>query len=124
MFSCAGRSRATRILPLLLAALLLLAGSPAGVFAQAVTGTLLGTVTDSTGAVVTGAKVTVTNQNTGLTRTLKSDSIGEYTVPSIPTGIYTVLVEMDGFKSTALSNIEVGVDQRVQDRRRRSKSAR
>ncbi len=113
MFSCARRSRATGTLPLLLAALLLLAGSPAGVFAQAVTGTLLGTVTDSTGAVVTSAKVTVTNQNTGLTRTLKSDSIGEYTAPSIPTGTYTVLVEMDGFKSTALSNIEVGVDQRV-----------
>ena len=113
MLSCAGSPRGSRLLPLLLAGLILMAASPSAVFAQAVTGTLLGTVTDSTGAVVAGAKVTVTNQNTGLTRTVKSDAIGEYTVPSMPTGTYTVLVEMDGFKATALSNVELGVDQRA-----------
>src|SRR6202008_2020423 len=86
---------------------------PSAVFAQAVTGTLLGTVTDSTGAVVSGAKVTVTHQDTGFTRTVVSDAIGEYTVPSIPTGTYTVLVEMDGFKAAALSNVDLGVDQRA-----------
>jgi hypothetical protein len=90
-----------------------MAATPSFLFAQAVTGTLLGTVSDSTGAVIAGAKVTVTNQNTGFTRTVKTDGIGEYTVPSIPTGIYTVLAEMDGFKATALSQVEVGVDQRA-----------
>ncbi len=103
MLSCAGSSRGSRLLPLLLAGLILWRLRHLPRFAQAVTGTLLGTVTDSTGAVVAGAKVTVTNQNTGFTRTVKTDAIGEYTVPSIPTGIYTVLAEMDGFKATALS---------------------
>ena len=103
MLSCAGSSRGSRLLPLLLAGLILMAATPSALFAQAVTGTLLGTVTDSTGAVIAGAKVTVTNQNTGFTRTVKTDAIGEYTAPSIPTGTYTVLAEMDGFKTTALS---------------------
>ena len=80
MLSCAGSSRGRQCLPLLLAGLILMAAAPSAVFAQAVTGTLLGTVTDSTGAVVTGAKVTVTNQNTGFTREVKTDAIGEYTM--------------------------------------------
>jgi carboxypeptidase family protein len=82
-------------------------------FAQAVTGTILGTVTDSTGAVVASAKVTIINEGTGLTRTVTADANGEYTVPALPTGHYTVTSEMTGFKTVALSNIEVGVDQRV-----------
>jgi hypothetical protein len=113
MFSRAGSSRALRGASLLVVGLFLMALVPSAAGAQAVTGTLLGTVTDSTGAVVTGAKVTVTNQNTGFTRSVTTDAAGEYTTPSIPTGVYTVLVEMDGFKATALSQIAVGVDQRV-----------
>lgn len=113
MLSCAGSSTWARLRPCLLADLILVAAAPTAAFAQAVTGTLLGTVSDSTGAVVTGAKVTITNQNTGFTRTAKTDAIGEYTAPSIPTGVYTVMAEMDGFKATALSQIQVGVDQRV-----------
>src|SRR4029453_10911048 len=49
-------------------------------------GTVLGTVTDSTGAVVSGAKVTVTNEGTGLAVTIKTDANGEYTAPQPPTG--------------------------------------
>ena len=74
MLSCAGSSRGSRLLPLLLAGLILMAATPSVLFAQAVTGTLLGTVSDSTGAVIAGAKVTVTNQNTGFTRTVKTDA--------------------------------------------------
>ena len=81
--------------------------------AQSVSGTILGTVTDSTGAVVAGAKVTIINEGTGLTRTVVADANGEYTAPSLPTGHYTVTAEMTGFKTVALSNVEVGVDQRV-----------
>ena len=55
----------------------------------------------------------MTNEDTGFTRTVTTDSAGEYTVPQVPTGNYTVLAELDGFKATALSNIDVGVDQRV-----------
>ena len=86
---------------------------PAPAAAQAVTGTIIGTVADSTGAVVAGAKVTITNTGTGLTRTVTSDSAGEYTAPSLPTGTYLVTGEMAGFKTAALSGIELGVSQRV-----------
>ncbi len=81
--------------------------------AQSVSGTILGTVTDSTGAVVAGAKVTIVNEGTGLTRTVIADANGEYTAPALPTGHYTITSEMTGFKTVALSNVEVGVDQRV-----------
>jgi hypothetical protein len=81
--------------------------------AQAVTGTILGTVADTTGAVLPGVSVTVKHTETGLTRTLTTDSNGEYTAASIPTGTYTVTGEISGFKSVSLSNVQVGVDQRV-----------
>ena len=81
--------------------------------AQSVSGTILGTVTDSSGSIIPGAKVTIVNEGTGLTRTVQSDANGEYTAPSLPTGHYTVITEMTGFKTTTLSNIELGVDQRA-----------
>ena len=92
---------------------LLLLGAVRPAAAQSVTGTILGTVTDASGAVVAGAKVTILNEGTALTRTVVSDANGEYTAPSLPTGRYTVLSEISGFKALSLSNIEVGVDQRV-----------
>jgi Carboxypeptidase regulatory-like domain len=98
---------------LVCAALLVLGLTPGESLAQAVTGTILGTVTDSTGAVVANAKVTLVNEGTGLTRVVTADANGEYTAPALPTGHYTITSEMTGFKSVALSNIEVGVDQRV-----------
>jgi carboxypeptidase family protein len=97
------------VLALSLAALL----APAAAMAQSVSGTILGTVTDESGAVMAKAKVTVVNEGTGLTRTMTTDSNGEYTFPSLPTGRYTLTSEMAGFKAVALSNIELGVDQRA-----------
>lgn len=58
-------------------------------------------------------KVRITNEGTALTRTVTTGSNGDYIVPSIPTGRYTVIAEVAGFKTLALSNIEVGVDQRA-----------
>jgi hypothetical protein len=81
--------------------------------AQAVTGTIIGTVADTTGAVLPGVSVTVKHTETGFTRTLVTDSNGEYTAASVPTGTYTVTGEISGFKSVSLSNVQVGVDQRV-----------
>lgn len=86
---------------------------PSTIIAQTVSGTILGTVTDSSGAVVANAKVTIVNEGTGLTRVVTADSNGEYTAPALPTGHYTITSEMTGFKTVALSNIELGVDQRV-----------
>lgn len=109
------RAGTTGLRPVWIAAIaaLLLCAGPASAFAQAVTGTLLGTVTDSTGAVVTGAQVTVVNEGTGYTRVVRTDASGEYTAPQVPTGRYTILTEMEGFKAATVSGIEVGVDQRV-----------
>jgi len=81
--------------------------------AQSVTGTILGTITDATGGVMPGATVTLKHEGTGLTRTVFTDSAGEFTAPALPTGKYTLGAELSGFKTIALSNIDVGVDQRV-----------
>ncbi len=92
----------------------LLAACAAGpAFGQAVSGTILGTVTDATGAVRPNAKVTAVNEDTGLTRSVQSDSNGEFTFPSMPTGHYTLMAEETGFRTLSLSNIELGVAQRV-----------
>jgi len=62
------------------------------------TATIIGTVTDSTGAVVPGAKVTVSNPNRGFVREVASDTAGEYTAASIPIGEYVVTDEATGFE--------------------------
>ena len=87
--------------------------APPEASAQAVSGTILGTVRDSSGAVVPGATVTVHNTRTGFSRTLVTDTHGEYNAPSIPTGAYSVTAELTGFKKGSKTNILVGVDQRV-----------
>ncbi|HKB09317.1 MAG TPA: carboxypeptidase-like regulatory domain-containing protein, partial [Vicinamibacterales bacterium] len=81
--------------------------------AQAVTGTILGTVTDTTGAAVPGATVTLTNLGTGLTRSIVTDSVGDYTVPSLPTGKYRLVAELPGFRTVTMPDIELGVDQHL-----------
>jgi len=84
-------------------------------FAQGSSGRILGTVTDQTGAVLTGATVTVTDTERGLARTLNTDSAGEYNAPNLIPGTYTVRVEAKGFKVLARENIvlEVGKEVRV-----------
>jgi len=79
----------------------------ASLAAQAVTGTILGTVTDTSGAAVPGATVTLTNTGTGLTRSAVTDAAGEYTLPSLPTGKYKMSAELPGFKTATLSDIEL-----------------
>ena len=58
-------------------------------YSQSVRGTILGTVTDASGAVVRGAKVTAVQTATGLTRTELTNSEGEYSIPQLPVGAYT-----------------------------------
>src|SRR5215831_11661694 len=93
-------------------ALVLLLSSPA-LRAQAVSGTILGTVQDSSGAAVPGASVTIVNSETGLTRSVTSDSAGEYNVPSLPPGIYNVSGEMKGFKKVSIAGVRLNVDQKA-----------
>ena len=66
-------------------------------FAQTDTGTIVGTVTDPTGAVVTGAAVTVTHTATGAKRTTTTSSTGTYTVTDLPPGTYEILISASGF---------------------------
>src|SRR6516164_2594574 len=82
-------------------------------FGQAVSGTILGTVIDATGAVQPGAKVTAVNEGTGLSRQTTSDANGEYTFSLLPAGHYTLTAEVTGFRTLSMSNIELGVDQHV-----------
>jgi hypothetical protein len=81
--------------------------------AQAVSGTILGDVKDSTGAVVPGATITLTNTGTGQSKTVITDSKGEFSAPQMPTGTYNVIAEMSGFKKVSLANVRLGVDQKV-----------
>jgi hypothetical protein len=77
--------------------------------AQTFRGTILGTVTDATGAAIGGAKVTVKNVDTGLVRTVETSADGSYAAPELPIGNYSVTVEMSGFKSADVTGIRVEV---------------
>src|SRR5436305_9704679 len=77
--------------------------------AQTFRGTILGTVTDPSGAVVSGAKVTIKNINTGLERTTQTSADGSYAVPELPIGTYTVTVNQSGFQTSSVTNVAVDV---------------
>ena len=77
--------------------------------AQTFRGTILGTVTDPNGAVVSGARVTVKNASTGLERSTTTDDSGNYTVAELPIGSYEVRVDRTGFVPTVVSNVAVEI---------------
>src|SRR5689334_7015193 len=72
-----------------------------GAFGQAIDGSVVGTVTDSSGAALVGAEVTATNVATNVTATGKSGGSGDYRFDHLPVGTYRIAVKMTGFKSTA-----------------------
>lgn len=67
-------------------------------FGQAVNATLLGTVADSTGATVSNAKVTATASATSTVYESVTNEAGNYTIPNLPPGVYSVTVAAAGFK--------------------------
>jgi outer membrane receptor protein involved in Fe transport len=79
-------------------------------FAQVRFGTIVGTVTDSTGATVSGATVKLTNLGTNETRTMQTSSGGIYAFPNLVAGLYRVDVETSGFKHFTQEKVEVQVD--------------
>lgn len=89
---------------------LLFCSSPASHAQAAGTASIQGSVTDSTGAVIPGATVTLTQTGTRVQRTAVSDNNGLYTFPNIPVGTYSVGVRMSGFQTYTQTNIvlEVG----------------
>src|SRR6266481_2469044 len=95
-----------RRLFLLLLAVGMCAGLCGAVWAQEVTGSIVGTVTDSKGGVVPNAKVTITNSDRQVVvRTLMTDDRGQYVAPLLPIGQYSVTIEIAGFKKFAQSGV-------------------
>src|ERR1700704_1384300 len=92
---------------LVFVALMVLAATPGE--AQTFRGTILGTVTDATGAAVPGAAVTVRNVDTGLLRKTETQGDGSYRVPELPIGTYDVTVEKTGFQTSITSGVKVDV---------------
>src|ERR1700680_1102394 len=99
-FQCGTRSS---LLPLIIVSALLLIS--VGVLAQTTisTGSIVGTVADPTGAVVTGAKVSITNKGTGQVMTTTTTSSGTFASGALTPGEYTVRIEGQGFKTAQLS---------------------
>ena len=83
------------------------------VSAQTVTGTILGNVTDPSGASIPDARVTVTNNNTGLERGVSTNAEGTYVAPFLPVGAYAVTVESTGFQAKRLTDIVLQVDDQL-----------
>jgi hypothetical protein len=77
------------------------------------TGTITGTVTDSTGAILPGASVTVTNTGTNVPYRTTTTSAGDYTVPNLLPGTYTVSAEIKGFQKSVTTPFNLAVDQTV-----------
>src|SRR5262249_40752272 len=95
---------------ILAAALILLAAKyPFYAQSQLGTGALSGVAQDAGGAVIVGAKVTVTNDDTGLTRTSVTNEAGQFTVPVLPVGVYTVRVTQTGFSAAEHKGLVVNV---------------
>jgi len=70
-------------------------------------------VTDTTGGVLVGATVTVTNTQTGATTAQQANSAGLYVFPNLLPGVYNVKVEMDGFRGAARNQVELQIQQTV-----------
>jgi hypothetical protein len=78
-------------------------------FAQSDRGTITGTVADATGALIPGAQVVLTNQETGTRSETVTTSTGNYTITALPAGAYTLSVEHQGFSRLEQTNIRVQV---------------
>src|ERR1035437_4191363 len=91
--------------------LLLVVGSFAGsAHAQSTRGELAGSVSDSTGTVISGASISATNEATGGKNETKSTSAGSYRFPDLPIGSYTVTVTGPGFGTTTNTGVQVQVN--------------
>jgi outer membrane receptor protein involved in Fe transport len=82
-------------------------------FSQAVNATLLGTITDATGAIVANAKVTITEEATGVSHAVQTNESGNFTFPDLPPGHYTVGAELTGFKREVRRGVELVVNSTV-----------
>jgi len=95
-------------------ALIVLLVSTSAMFGQAgATGTILGTVTDSSGAIIPNVKVTVTNTATNSSFKTVTSSAGDFYAPSLSPGTYSVSAEAKGFEKSVTTGFVLAVDQKV-----------
>ena len=80
-------------------------------YGQTATARLLGSVNDQNNAIVKSATVTVTDQQRGTSRAVQADESGEYVVPALPPGVYSVSAEAPGFKKMVRNSIRLEVSQ-------------
>lgn len=99
------------VLPLVLAVLLLSLYAATGLGQTGGNASLYGTVTDSSGAVVPGVKITATNSGTNVSWTTVSDNSGNYVIPDLPIGQYKVNAERSSFASFEVAGVTVAVAQ-------------
>jgi hypothetical protein len=103
--------RPSHIIAALLLLVLLISGS--ALFAQTATGEVSGTITDPTGAFVAGAKVTLTNRDTGISRTTTTNGSGLYVFINLQPGRYVLVAEQAGFKKAETALFELAVNQTI-----------
>jgi hypothetical protein len=96
----------------LLAFALLLSSTPA--LAQIDTGTIVGRVSDPSGAVLPGVTVTATQQGTGVASSAVTNANGEFIFPGLRVGTYEVAAELQGFRRTVRENVQLNVQTRAQ----------
>ena len=94
----------------LLASLALLLAIPLAAVAQVTTATIVGTITDQSGAILPSAQVTARNVDTGLTRTVLSGEEGTYRLEFLPVGNYVIEVTANGLKKFSRSGIVLQVN--------------
>lgn len=99
------------MLRLSLAISLAVASFTGTVSAQTSLGTVVGNITDESGAAVPGVTVRITNEGTAAERKVVVGAGGSYTVPALPPGIYTVQAEMPGFRTDIQRNVKLDVNQ-------------
>lgn len=98
-----------RLKRVLLALLIVLAATNLAWAQTAATGTITGTVTDPTGAIVPGAEVEIMDLSTNLTKKVTSNEAGLYTIPNVPPATYRISVTMKGFRRATVTNFKVDV---------------
>lgn len=86
---------------------------PVSLCAQAVNGTVVGTITDASGAVVPNAKIALVEVNTNLSRSGATTESGNYSFSSVPQGKYTLSVEHTGFRKATRENVDVTINSTV-----------
>jgi hypothetical protein len=100
-----------RFVLFLFASALLMPASPLD--AQVTTATLVGQLRDSSGAVIPGATVVATHEGTGVSREAVTDANGEFVLSALPSGPYTVKIELTGFRTMQNQGMQLGAGQTV-----------